>query len=203
MKFFWSVLLLASAGWAQTAPTFPGAQALDDAINQAIKDNKMPGAVVLIGHDGQVVYRKAYGNRALAPRVEPMTTDTIFDCASLTKVVATTTSMMQLLEQGKYRLNDKITDYIPEFPGRQKRRHHPKSPHPLLGPAARRGAEARVEGLRDRHAARVHVQARGPALHALPSIATSTFFSSASSCTSSADSSCPITQSSTCSFRSA
>src|SRR6185436_2594493 len=81
------------------------------------QQNKMPGAVVLAGHNGQVVYRKAYGNRSLAPRVEPMTLDTIFDCASLTKVVATTSSMMKLLEEGKFRLNDKVTDYLPEFQG--------------------------------------------------------------------------------------
>src|ERR1051326_7486800 len=77
----------------------------------------MPGALVVVGHDGQVVYQKAYGHRALVPRAEPMTADTIFDCASLTKVVATTTSMMKLLELGKYRLNDKVTDYLPEFQG--------------------------------------------------------------------------------------
>lgn len=112
MKFCWSVLLLVSAASAQT---FPGANALDDAINQAIGQNKMPGAVVVVGHNGQIVYQKAYGNRSLVPRVEKMTLDTVFDCASLTKVVATTTAMMQLLDQGKYRLNDKITDYIPEF----------------------------------------------------------------------------------------
>jgi uncharacterized protein YbbC (DUF1343 family)/CubicO group peptidase (beta-lactamase class C family) len=64
-----------------------------------------------------VVYRKAYGKRALVPRPEAMTLDTIFDCASLTKVVATTSSLMKLFEEGRFRLNDKITDYIPEFQG--------------------------------------------------------------------------------------
>ena len=64
-----------------------------------------------------MVYRKAYGKRALVPQAEAMTTDTIFDCASLTKVVATTSSLMKLYQEGKFRLNDKITDYIPEFQG--------------------------------------------------------------------------------------
>ena len=64
-----------------------------------------------------MVYRKAYGRRALVPRREAMTADTIFDLASLTKVIATTPSLMKLFEQGKFRLNDKITDYIPEFQG--------------------------------------------------------------------------------------
>jgi len=114
MKLIGGALFLA---WAAAAQVFPGAQALDDVINQAVKEGKMPGAVVLVGHEGQVVYRKAYGNRALVPRVEAMTADTIFDCASLTKVVATTSSLMKLLELGKYRLNDKVTDYLPEFQG--------------------------------------------------------------------------------------
>ncbi|HJT86628.1 MAG TPA: exo-beta-N-acetylmuramidase NamZ domain-containing protein, partial [Bryobacteraceae bacterium] len=89
----------------------------DDAIHLAIEQGKLPGAVLIVGHNGQVVYRKAYGNRALVPAREPMTADTIFDIASLTKVVATTPSLMKLFEQGKFRLNDKITKYIPEFQG--------------------------------------------------------------------------------------
>ncbi len=62
-----------------------------------------------------MIYRKAYGNRALEPRREPMTLDTIFDLASLTKVIATTTAVMQLVEQGKVRLNDPVAKYLPEF----------------------------------------------------------------------------------------
>jgi uncharacterized protein YbbC (DUF1343 family)/CubicO group peptidase (beta-lactamase class C family) len=99
------------------AQTFPGAAALDQTIQQAIDQGKIPGAVLLVGHDGNVIYRKAYGKRALLPRPEDMTADTIFDVASLTKVIATTSSVMKLFEQGKFRLNDKITDYIPEFQG--------------------------------------------------------------------------------------
>src|SRR4051794_26537117 len=90
---------------------------IDDAINTAIQDHTIPGAVLVIGHNGKVVYEKAYGRRALVPQPEAMTLDTIFDCASLTKVIATTSSLMKLFEQGKFRLNDKITDYIPEFQG--------------------------------------------------------------------------------------
>src|SRR5258706_13244515 len=112
MRLFACVVLCAGALAAQT---FPGALALDDTINQAIEQNRIPGAVVVVGHEGQVVYRKAYGKRSLVPQVEPMTLDTIFDCASLTKVVATTSSMMKLFKQGKFRLNDKVTDYLPEF----------------------------------------------------------------------------------------
>ena len=74
---------------------------IDDIVNAEIKDKKLPGAVVLIGHKGKIVFRKAYGNRSLVPSIEPMTLDSIFDLASLTKVVATTTSVMMLVEQGK------------------------------------------------------------------------------------------------------
>ncbi len=88
---------------------------VDTVIEQAIQDGTIPGAVLLIGHDGQVIYRKAYGARSLEPRREVMTLDTIFDVASLTKVVATTTAVMQLMEQGKVRLNDPVAKYLPEF----------------------------------------------------------------------------------------
>src|SRR5580700_10075813 len=97
--------------------TFRGAADLDAAINQAIREDKIPGAVLLVGHRGEVVYRKAYGSRALVPAKEPMTVDTIFDIASLTKVVATTSGLMKLLEQGRIRLDDPVTTYLPEFQG--------------------------------------------------------------------------------------
>ena len=88
---------------------------VDAVIEQAIHDGNIPGAVLVVGHNGQVIYRKAYGNRALEPRREPMTPETIFDLASLTKVVATTTAVMKLVEQGKIRLNDPVAKYLPEF----------------------------------------------------------------------------------------
>ncbi len=89
--------------------------AVDAIIEQAIHDATIPGAVLIVGHNGRVVYRKAYGSRALEPRREGMTLDTIFDLASLTKVVATTPAVMQLVEQGKVRLNDPVAKYLPEF----------------------------------------------------------------------------------------
>jgi uncharacterized protein YbbC (DUF1343 family)/CubicO group peptidase (beta-lactamase class C family) len=89
--------------------------AVDAIIEQAIADKNIPGAVLLVGHNGKVIYRKAYGSRALEPKREPMTLDTIFDLASLTKVIATTTAVMQLVQQGKVRLNDPVSKYLPEF----------------------------------------------------------------------------------------
>src|SRR5579862_80006 len=109
-----SCLLAASALSAQT---FSAGPLLDQAIERAITEGRIPGAVLLIGHKGQVVYRMAYGKRALDPTAEPMTLDTIFDVASLTKVVATTPSLMKLFEQGRFRLNDHVTQYLPEFQG--------------------------------------------------------------------------------------
>ena len=84
-------------------------------IEQDIKDEKLPGAVVLVGRGDRVVWQKALGNRALVPAIEPMTADTIFDVASLTKVVATNTAMMILIEEGRIRLNDRVASFIPGF----------------------------------------------------------------------------------------
>lgn len=84
-------------------------------VNEAIAARKTPGAVVLVGRGDQVVYRRAFGNRAIEPAVEAMTADTIFDLASLTKVVATTTAVMILLEDGRIRLNDRVASYIKGF----------------------------------------------------------------------------------------
>src|SRR5215471_16861500 len=90
---------------------------MDAAIADAIARKELPGAVVLVGRHGKVVWRKAYGARAVEPQREAMTTDTIFDLASLTKVVATTTSVMMLVEQGRIRLSDPVVQFIPEMKG--------------------------------------------------------------------------------------
>ncbi|HEY7501934.1 MAG TPA: exo-beta-N-acetylmuramidase NamZ domain-containing protein [Vicinamibacterales bacterium] len=90
-------------------------EAIEPIVREAIADKKLPGAVVLVGRGERVLYQKAIGNRALTPAPEPMTPDTIFDLASLTKVVATTTSVMILVEQGKIRLSDRVAAYIPGF----------------------------------------------------------------------------------------
>jgi uncharacterized protein YbbC (DUF1343 family) len=89
--------------------------AIEPIVRDAIADKKLPGAVVLIGRRDRILYHKAFGNRALVPSLETMTTDTIFDLASLTKVVATTTSIMVLVEQGKIRLSERVASYIPGF----------------------------------------------------------------------------------------
>lgn len=93
-------------------------------INDAIAANRLPGAVVLIGHAGQIVFHQAYGSRKLAGEpgldgspalAEPMTEDTIFDMASLTKILATAPAVMQLYEQGKVQFDDPVQQYLPDF----------------------------------------------------------------------------------------
>ncbi len=89
---------------------------MDDAINQAIDEHKCPGAVIWVEHKGSTYY-KAFGNRQLIPEKEKMTKDTIFDLASLTKVVAGTPAIMLLVERGQVKLDEPVQTYIPEFKG--------------------------------------------------------------------------------------
>jgi CubicO group peptidase (beta-lactamase class C family) len=88
---------------------------VDTAVEAALKRGDCPGAVVLVIHDDAVAYRKAFGNRAVEPAPVPMTADTIFDLASLTKPIATGTSIMRLIEQGKLRPKDKVSAHWPAF----------------------------------------------------------------------------------------
>jgi CubicO group peptidase (beta-lactamase class C family) len=88
---------------------------IDELVKKAIRDGMLPGAVVLVGQHGRIHYRKAFGNRALVPKIEPMTADTVFDLGSLTKVVATTPSVMLSVEQGRIRLDAPVSDYIQDF----------------------------------------------------------------------------------------
>jgi SSS family transporter len=84
-------------------------------VEAAIAAKKLPGAVVVVGHSGKVVFEKAYGNRALEPAVEPMTTDTIFDMASLSKCLVTATAVMQLVEAQKVNVDAPVAKYLPAF----------------------------------------------------------------------------------------
>ncbi len=107
-----------------SAPRAIAAAALDRAtlhkmdveIEQGIEDGRCPGAVLWVEH-GRSRYSKAYGNRALELEMEEMTKDTIFDLASLTKVVAGTPAIMLLIERGQVKLDAPIQTYIPEFKG--------------------------------------------------------------------------------------
>ena len=98
---------------AEEIPSDPLSNA-DAAIQESISRHEIPGAVLIVGHAGKVVHRKAFGSRALERRAEPMTLDTIFDLASLTKPF-TAMCVMRLVERGQVRLNDPAARYIPEF----------------------------------------------------------------------------------------
>jgi uncharacterized protein YbbC (DUF1343 family) len=89
--------------------------AIDGLVEGALADSKMPGCVVCIGRRDGIALLKAYGRRAVAPADEPMTTDTVFDLASITKPVATATAVMRLVEEGRLRLSDPVATHIPEF----------------------------------------------------------------------------------------
>jgi uncharacterized protein YbbC (DUF1343 family) len=105
-----------SGSLAQDTPERGAAlDSVDEIMNAAVARGTIPGGVVLVGHDGAVVYRKAFGMRSLEPVREAMSVDTIFDVASMTKCIATATAVMKLVEEGKLRLNDPVATYLPEF----------------------------------------------------------------------------------------
>ena len=88
---------------------------IDEIVAEGLSREKMPGCVVLVGHRGHTVFHKAYGQRQLQPVKAAMLPDTVFDLASLTKPIATATSVMSLIEQGKLSLDDTVAKHIPEF----------------------------------------------------------------------------------------
>lgn len=88
---------------------------LDQAMQESIDAGETPGGVVLVYRGREVAFEKAYGNRAVGENPQPATIDTIYDLASLTKPVATATAIMKLVEQGKLRLTDRVSKYIPEW----------------------------------------------------------------------------------------
>ncbi|MBX5455002.1 MAG: DUF1343 domain-containing protein [Acidobacteriia bacterium] len=105
--------------WASEAsPAEAGAtvlSAIGPTVEKEIEAGHIPGAVVLVGQRDRILYRRAFGDRALLPARLPMTTDTIFDLASLTKVLATTVAVMQLAETGQLHLSDPVSNYWPAF----------------------------------------------------------------------------------------
>lgn len=102
---------------SEPARPFSTAATMDATVEEAIRAGEIPGAVLIVGHKGRIVFQKAYGDRALVPQREPMSLDTIFDVASLTKVVSTTSAIAKLVEDGKIRLSERVTQYLPEFQG--------------------------------------------------------------------------------------
>lgn len=98
--------------------------AVSQLVDADIAAHRLPGAVIQVGHGGNVVFRQAYGSRKLPGEpgldgrpadAEPMTVDTIFDLASLTKIIVTTTAVLQLYEQDEIALDEPVQTYLPEF----------------------------------------------------------------------------------------
>lgn len=94
---------------------------IDDIVMDGIEKKLVPGCVLAFGRHGKLAFLKAYGNKQVEPETVPMTTDTVFDMASITKPVATATSVMILWERGKFRLKDRVSKFIPEFANNGKR----------------------------------------------------------------------------------
>lgn len=94
-----------------------GIEAIDLLVARGIGDGEMPGAVVLVLHRGEVVHRRAYGDAAVEPERREMPIDAIFDLASLTKPIATSTSVMILVDEGRIELDAPAARYLPEFTG--------------------------------------------------------------------------------------
>jgi CubicO group peptidase (beta-lactamase class C family) len=118
LLFFFAFMLPGCATHQQPVEVFRANKLaeMDAAILSAIASNKCPGGVLWVERNG-TAYHKAFGSRALVPAREPMTEDTIFDVASLTKVVATTPAVMLLVERGQLKLDAPVQTYIPEFTG--------------------------------------------------------------------------------------
>ncbi len=113
------------AGLPRTEPDAVGLDAqrlqrIDAIVAEGLSEKKMPGCVVCVGRHGKIAFLKAYGQKQLQPNELPMTTDTVFDMASITKPMATATSIMLLIERGQLRLSDKVTAIIPEFAANEK-----------------------------------------------------------------------------------
>lgn len=118
------ILLGAHLGMAQPLPRVAPEQVgmdsrhlqyADQAIETAIVEDGIPGAVLAVVRHGKMAYLKAYGNRRVYPKTEPMTTNTVFDMASCSKSMSTAISTLILAEQGKLRMLDPVSRYIPDF----------------------------------------------------------------------------------------
>ncbi|MFW6123503.1 MAG: serine hydrolase domain-containing protein, partial [Thermodesulfobacteriota bacterium] len=135
----------------------PRLSRIDSVARQAIATGGFPGAVILVGHQGKIVYHKGFGYRSILPRRQPMTEDTIFDLASLTKVIATTTAVMQLVDEGRLGLDDPVGKYWPAFDRNGKRhitiRHlltHCSGLRPEVNPRVRwQGYEGAIVAIAD------------------------------------------------------
>ena len=118
-RLAFAFLLVLSTAATGHSDDFPADQ-VQRVVTEGIQAGKCPGAVIAIGFDGQTVFQDAFGNRQVEPTKVPMTEDTIFDLASLTKPIATATSVMILADQGKLSIEDPVSQYLPDFASHDK-----------------------------------------------------------------------------------
>lgn len=118
-KIIFSILIIyvfiISTDTTHASLTKDNFKSISKIVNQEIRRGKIPGAVIMIGTHNKILYHQAFGLRSIKPFKTRMTKETIFDLASLTKVIATTTAIMKLSEEGKIKIDDKVSSYIPEF----------------------------------------------------------------------------------------
>lgn len=107
---------------SHTGPRMAFADQVRGIIASAIAERKMPGCVLAVGNSQGDLFVEAYGNKRMEPTEEPMTIDTVFDMASITKPVATATAIMKLLEQGRLRRNDTVSSFFPSFASNDKQK---------------------------------------------------------------------------------
>jgi uncharacterized protein YbbC (DUF1343 family) len=117
-----SLVLMLAVDLPEASPAELGFDAnfvkrIDDSVDRAIAAKKVPGAVVIVGRSGKIAHVAVRGMRSVSPNPEPMTRDTIFDLASLTKPVATASAVMLLVEREKLKLDDTVAKLLPDFAG--------------------------------------------------------------------------------------
>ena len=95
----------------------PDFSEINTVVRKEIAKGSFPGAVVLVGRDEEILYHRAFGQKQKIPVAEPMSLSTIFDLASLTKPIATATSVLMLYDRGKLKLTDPAGTYLPDFAG--------------------------------------------------------------------------------------
>ncbi len=110
-----TVVLLATNAWSQDGLPEPAVAKIDGVVQQGLDEGQMAGAVVCIGGRSGISLLKAYGHRQVEPTNIAMTTDTVFDMASITKPAATATSIMLLIERGEIGLDDRVSKHLPDF----------------------------------------------------------------------------------------
>jgi beta-N-acetylhexosaminidase len=108
-------ILTISVALSDTPGNFKNFKLVDEVVNQAIKDSAFPGAVVLIGMDSSIIYEKAYGHFTYDTNSTPVAWNTMYDLASLSKVISTTTATMICYDRGLFKLDDPVAKYIPQF----------------------------------------------------------------------------------------